>query len=104
MKHFPAIAIHTGVILTLEGDLSMTALQGSAIARGAVEHLQAPVQAVHDQLTVFAGWNFLLGLVLIVVGLGYHAWSKTRDERPVKVRVRKTAPKKHAWFWVSFSV
>ena len=104
-KHFKfatGLMLHLGIILTLEGDMGMvkTKLLGSAIAQGIAE--SAPIHLM-EQHASFAGWNLSLGIAMILVGFGMHAWITKREERPVKVHAVKKKPKK-SLFWVRLHI
>lgn len=101
-KFLTGLTLHMGIILTLEGDMGMvkTKLLGSAIAQGITE--SAPMHLV-EQHASFAGWNLSLGIAMILIGFGMHAWITKREERPVKVHAVKKKPKK-SLFWMRLHI
>ena len=102
LKIITAVMLHLGIVLTMEGDMGMakTKILGSAIAQGIAE--STPVQMLESHAS-FAGWNLALGIALILGGFGMHAWITKREERPVKVHVKKTKPKRSI-FWIKVNV
>lgn len=96
-----AVLLHLGIILTIEGDMGMikSHLLGSTLAQGVVNTYETTGKMA-EQHAHIANWNLAVGIALILMGFAMHAWMTQRENRPVKVHVKKKPSNKTSWFWM----
>jgi len=110
LLHFSnAFLLHVGILLSLEGDVSLLKVKSlaAAVTNGVIKSPDAAVQLA-DHNVSFAGWNLALGIGMILLAIVIHASLTLRDERPVRVRVAKKNPmtkrQREDWFWVNLHI
>lgn len=119
------VAIHLGILLLLETDVTVVTAsliqsgKGTLLEPAAVTLESQPAQSVikaadtvhgaaQEGIHALIASQLVTGILLVTLGFFLHVlWvshRKSKDERPVRVSVKKRSKKEPQWFWVELKV
>lgn len=120
------IAIHLGILLLMETDISVvsasllqsgegtflepaaTATMGSVPAQSVIKAADSIHGAAQEGIHTLIASQLVTGILLVTLGFFLHVlWvshKKSKDEQPVRISVKKGKKKEPTWYWMEVRI